>query len=56
MANLSGTLNVFRALAFPRLIVPSIQVKTIQGIDFRALKEAGYRGAIFDKDNCLVSE
>jgi hypothetical protein len=26
----------------------------IRQIDFRALKKAGYGGAVFDKDNCLV--
>jgi phosphatidylglycerophosphatase GEP4 len=29
--------------------------KDIRHIDFGALKKAGYRGAVFDKDNCLVS-
>lgn len=26
----------------------------IRQLDFAALKRAGYRGAVFDKDNCLV--
>lgn len=26
----------------------------IRQINFRALKKAGYRGVVFDKDNCLV--
>lgn len=26
----------------------------IQRLDFKALKKAGYKGAAFDKDNCLV--
>ncbi|KAG8877542.1 hypothetical protein FRB98_006662 [Tulasnella sp. 332] len=54
MVNVSGTLNAFRALVQPRLIVPSLTVKTIGGINFRALKDAGYVGAVFDKDNCLT--
>ena len=28
--------------------------KDIRQLDFLALREAGYRGAVFDKDNCLV--
>ena len=28
----------------------------IRQIDFSTLKRAGYRGAVFDKDNCLVLE
>lgn len=27
----------------------------IRQLDFPALYKAGYRGAVFDKDNCLVS-
>jgi len=27
----------------------------IRQIDFPALRNAGYKGAVFDKDNCLVS-
>ena len=26
----------------------------IRQLDFRELRRAGYRGAVFDKDNCLV--
>jgi predicted HAD superfamily phosphohydrolase YqeG len=35
---------------FPKKIAQ----KDIRHLDFRALKEAGYCGAVFDKDNCLV--
>ena len=28
--------------------------KDIRQLDFSALRQAGYRGAVFDKDNCLV--
>lgn len=28
--------------------------KDIRQLDFPALYKAGYRGAVFDKDNCLV--
>jgi phosphatidylglycerophosphatase GEP4 len=28
--------------------------KDIRRLDFAALKRAGYQGAIFDKDNCIV--
>lgn len=28
--------------------------KDIRYLDFAALRKAGYRGAVFDKDNCLV--
>jgi hypothetical protein len=33
---------------------PEPDQKDIRHIDFKALKTAGYRGAVVDKDNCLV--
>ena len=42
------------------IFLPSSSILTtkaqedIRQIDFLALKLAGYRGAVFDKDNCLV--
>lgn len=54
-------------LVIPRLVVKGIYFykfshsyltvstqEDIRQIDFTALKQAGYRGAVFDKDNCLV--
>ncbi|KAI0827646.1 mitochondrial PGP phosphatase-domain-containing protein [Trametes gibbosa] len=52
--NLPGVLVPFHLLINPRLIVPSIVVKDIRQLDFPALYKAGYRGAVFDKDNCLT--
>ncbi|KAI0365935.1 hypothetical protein BV20DRAFT_953358 [Pilatotrama ljubarskyi] len=52
--NLPGVLVPFHLLINPRLVVPSIVVKDIRQLDFPALYKAGYRGAVFDKDNCLT--
>ncbi|KAG6920038.1 hypothetical protein DXG01_010106 [Tephrocybe rancida] len=52
--NIPGLLVPFQLLFCPRLVLPSIVVKDIRHIDFAALKAAGYRGAIFDKDNCIT--
>ncbi|KAI0644893.1 mitochondrial PGP phosphatase-domain-containing protein, partial [Trametes meyenii] len=52
--NLPGVLVPFHLLINPRLVVPSIIVKDIRQLDFSALYKAGYRGAVFDKDNCLT--
>ncbi|KAH8827886.1 HAD phosphatase [Flagelloscypha sp. PMI_526] len=52
--NIPGLLVPFHLLIYPRLVVPHINVRDIRQIDFRALKESGYKGAIFDKDNCLT--
>jgi len=52
--NVPGLLVPFQLLIYPRLVVPALVVKDIRHIDFPALKLAGYRGAVFDKDNCLT--
>ncbi|KAJ6593378.1 mitochondrial PGP phosphatase-domain-containing protein [Mycena capillaripes] len=52
--NIPGLLVPFQLLFNPRIILPNLIVKDIRHLDFRALKEAGYCGAIFDKDNCLT--
>lgn len=68
--NLPGSLVPFYAILNPRLLLPSLTVvrrpfllisinqsflqRDIRYLDFAALRDAGYRGAIFDKDNCLV--
>ncbi|KAG8707253.1 hypothetical protein FRC09_001936 [Ceratobasidium sp. 395] len=55
MLNLHGSLFALRALVRPGLVVPGIKVDTIARLDFAALKKAGYMGAVFDRDNCLIS-
>jgi len=52
--NIPGILVPFHLLITPRLIIPHLVVNDIRQIDFLALKRAGYRGAVFDKDNCLT--
>ncbi|KAI0753491.1 HAD phosphatase [Daedaleopsis nitida] len=52
--NVPGILVPLHLLINPRLVVPNIIVKDIRQLDFPALYKAGYRGAVFDKDNCLT--
>ncbi|KAF8633371.1 hypothetical protein AX17_004542 [Amanita inopinata Kibby_2008] len=52
--NVPGLLVPFQLLVNPRLVLPSLSVKDIRQIDFVALRKAGYRGIVFDKDNCLT--
>ncbi|KAJ7125202.1 mitochondrial PGP phosphatase-domain-containing protein [Mycena epipterygia] len=52
--NIPGLLVPFQLLFNPRIILPNLAVKDIRHLDFGALKTAGYRGAVFDKDNCLT--
>ncbi|TDL22348.1 hypothetical protein BD410DRAFT_788612 [Rickenella mellea] len=52
--NVSGVLAALQTLFKPRLILPSLTVNDIRQLDFHALKTAGFRGAVFDKDNCLT--
>ncbi|KJA28779.1 hypothetical protein HYPSUDRAFT_211438 [Hypholoma sublateritium FD-334 SS-4] len=51
--NVPGILVPFHLLINPRLVIPGL-LEDIRQIDFAALKRAGYRGAVFDKDNCLT--
>ncbi|KAG1737911.1 HAD phosphatase [Suillus paluster] len=51
--NIPGILAPFQLLRNPRLVIPHLTTD-IRQIDFLALRNAGYRGAVFDKDNCLV--
>lgn len=37
-----------------RVTKPSDMQTDIRQLDFPALRKAGYRGAVLDKDNCLV--
>ncbi|KAI0077200.1 HAD-superfamily phosphatase [Panus rudis PR-1116 ss-1] len=52
--NVSGTLVPLHLLINPRLVISSVIVKDIRQLDFRELRKAGYRGAVFDKDNCVT--
>ncbi|KDR75609.1 hypothetical protein GALMADRAFT_97324 [Galerina marginata CBS 339.88] len=52
--NVPGILVPFQLLLYPRLVIPALVVNDIRQVDFLALKRAGYRGAVFDKDNCLT--
>ncbi|KAJ6497545.1 mitochondrial PGP phosphatase-domain-containing protein [Mycena sanguinolenta] len=52
--NVPGLLVPIQLIFNPRIILPNLVVKDIRHLDFRALKEAGYCGAVFDKDNCLT--
>ncbi|KAH7329742.1 mitochondrial PGP phosphatase-domain-containing protein [Rhizoctonia solani] len=54
MSNLHGSIFALRALLRPGLLVPGIKVDTIARLDFAALRQAGYTGAVFDRDNCLT--
>ncbi|KAH8103535.1 HAD phosphatase [Cristinia sonorae] len=52
--NIPGILVPLHLLVNPRLVLPAIIIKDIRQLDFRELYRAGYRGAVFDKDNCLT--
>ncbi|KAG5645407.1 hypothetical protein DXG03_006231 [Asterophora parasitica] len=52
--NIPGILVPFQLILNPRVVLPSIVVKDIRHLDFVALRKAGYRGAVFDKDNCIT--
>ncbi|KAG2365464.1 mitochondrial PGP phosphatase-domain-containing protein, partial [Suillus spraguei] len=49
-----GILVPFHLLKNPRLVIPHVTTD-IRQIDLLALRNAGYREAVFDRDNCLIS-
>ncbi|KIP08684.1 hypothetical protein PHLGIDRAFT_29464 [Phlebiopsis gigantea 11061_1 CR5-6] len=53
--NIPGTLVPLHLLVAPRLVIPSMVVRDIRQLDFYELRRSGYRGAVFDKDNCLTT-
>ncbi|KAF9243223.1 HAD phosphatase [Melanogaster broomeanus] len=52
--NIPGLLVSLQLLWNPRVVLPHVIVTDIRQLDFLALRKAGYRGAVFDKDNCLT--
>mmetsp|Transcript_49367 Transcript_49367/g.91905 ORF Transcript_49367/g.91905 Transcript_49367/m.91905 type:complete len:259 (+) Transcript_49367:266-1042(+) len=53
--NISGVKLFFRTyLGEPFLAVPHIQVRDISEVNWRALRDAGFQGCVFDKDNTLT--
>ncbi|KIJ65984.1 hypothetical protein HYDPIDRAFT_181074 [Hydnomerulius pinastri MD-312] len=52
--NVPGLLVPFHLIWNPRVVLPHVVVTDIRQLDFLALRKAGYRGAVFDKDNCLT--
>ncbi|KAF8418253.1 mitochondrial PGP phosphatase-domain-containing protein [Boletus edulis BED1] len=52
--NIPGLLAPFQLIWNPRIILPHVIVTDIRQLDFLALRRAGYRGAVCDKDNCLT--
>ncbi|TFK21985.1 hypothetical protein FA15DRAFT_681888 [Coprinopsis marcescibilis] len=52
--NIPGLLVPFQLVIYPRIALPHVSIKDIRQLNFRTLKKAGYRGAVFDKDNCLT--
>ncbi|KAF8548383.1 HAD-superfamily phosphatase [Imleria badia] len=52
--NIPGLVAPFQLLWNPRVVLPHVIVADIRQLDFLALRKAGYRGAVFDKDNCLT--
>lgn len=53
--NSAGVSSFFRVLGPDRrLILPHVSVPDIRWLDWAALRDAGFRGCVFDKDNTLT--
>ena len=54
--NIPALRSSFRVLLFQRsLLRPHFQVNSINEINFKALKAAGCKKIVFDKDNCITA-
>ncbi|KAL7417898.1 mitochondrial PGP phosphatase-domain-containing protein [Mrakia frigida] len=54
MVQLPTTLRILGLIGKPSRILPQIKVDDIRQLNFPALKALGYRGVVFDKDNCIT--
>ncbi|KAG6973702.1 hypothetical protein JG687_00000784 [Phytophthora cactorum] len=53
--NLGGVVEFCRVLTRqPQLLLPQLSVKDVTEVPFEALRDRGFRGVIFDKDNTLT--
>ncbi|KAF6763004.1 mitochondrial PGP phosphatase-domain-containing protein [Ephemerocybe angulata] len=50
--NIPGILAPFQLVVYPRLVIPHL--KTSATLTSKLSRKLGYRGAVFDKDNCLT--
>ncbi|RLN82557.1 hypothetical protein BBJ28_00009503 [Nothophytophthora sp. Chile5] len=54
--NLGGVAEFCRVLVRqPQLLLPQLSVKDVTEVPFQTLKDRGFRGVIFDKDNTLTA-
>ncbi|ETK80595.1 HAD phosphatase, family IIIA [Phytophthora nicotianae] len=53
--NLGGVVEFCRVLTRqPQLLLPQLSVKDVTEVPFQTLRDRGFRGVIFDKDNTLT--
>ncbi|CAH0489370.1 unnamed protein product [Peronospora farinosa] len=53
--NLNGVIEFCRVLTRqPQLLLPQVSVKDVTEVPFQTLRDRGFRGVIFDKDNTLT--
>ncbi|CED83270.1 Predicted hydrolase (HAD superfamily) [Phaffia rhodozyma] len=46
--------RLFGLLGRPKSFLPHLKVEDIRQINFQSLRDLGYKGVVFDKDNCLT--
>lgn len=53
--NIHGVSEFCRALVLrPQLLLPQLSVRDLNDVSFQALKDRGFQGVVFDKDNTLT--
>ena len=53
--NLPGLKKAMQAIFKPSILIPQINVKSINDLDFQEMKDSGISCIVFDKDNTLRS-
>lgn len=51
--NLPGLKKAMQAIFQPSILIPQINVKSINDLDFQEMKDSGISCIVFDKDNTL---
>ena len=53
--NFGGITTFFKLLTRPKLFLPHLILDDIRKVDFKLLKDSGFKAVVFDKDNTLTA-
>ena len=53
--NIAGILTFIKSVTTPRIFLPHMMVKDVTCIDYKMLRDHGFKAIVFDKDNTLTA-